>query len=124
MAQFGSGGSGGTINQSIQPFLQNADTFLFLNGNTGAIGSANGAISTASVTNANVGVGGNGAGSSGYAGGYGGGAGGAGGYIKIVYGPGEIPYGTLLNYTLGANGSGGSGGGVNGTNGGIKITWT
>ena len=124
MAQFGSGGSGGTINAGIKPFIPNPSQFVFLNGNSGVTGTASGTGTTPSTTNANVGVGGNGAGSSGYAGGYGGGAGGAGGYLKVVYYGGQIPVDTIINYTIGSSGIGGSGGGVNGNVGGIKITWT
>lgn len=117
MAQFGAGGSGGTIDVGIQPFIANPIQFTFLNGNSGVTGNASGTSTTASATNANVGVGGNGAGTSGYAGGAGGGAGGAGAYIKVTYVGGQIPAGTVINYNIGAAGG-------NGTDGGIKITWT
>jgi len=117
MAQFGAGGSGGTIDVGITPFIPNPKSFTFLNGNSGATGTASGTSTTASATNANVGVGGSGSGTSGYAGGAGGGAGGAGGYIKVVYSGGQIPNATVLNYFIGVAGG-------NGTNGGIKITWT
>ena len=62
MAQFGSGGNGGTIVANIQPVFANPTTFVFLNGNSGATGTASGVNSTTSATNANVG---NGGGSSG-----------------------------------------------------------
>jgi hypothetical protein len=117
MAQFGAGGSGGTIDVGITPFIPNPKSFLFINGNSGVIGTANGTSTTASATNANVGVGGTGSGTTGYAGGAGGGAGGAGAYIKVVYNGGQISAGTVINYNIGAAGG-------NGTNGGIKITWT
>ena len=117
MAQFGEGGSGGTIDVGIAPFISNPQSFVFLNGNSGVNGTASGTSTTASAANANVGVGGSGTGSSGYAGGSGGGAGGAGAYIKVVYTGGQIPAGTIINYNIGAAGG-------NGTNGGIKITWT
>ena len=124
MAQFGTGGSGGTINANIAPVFPNPRSFTFLNGNSGVVGTASGTNVTPSATNANVGIGGNGAGTGGYAGGGGGGAGGAGAYIKVVYNGGQLAPGTVLEYKIGANGAGGAGGGINGTNGGIKITWT
>lgn len=117
MAQFGAGGSGGTIDVGITPFIPNPTGFVFLNGNSGVTGTASGTSTTASATSANVGVGGSGTGTSGYAGGAGGGAGGAGGYIKITFNGGQILNSTVLNYYIGAAGG-------NGTNGGIKITWT
>jgi len=114
----GTGGSGGTINANPNPSIANPITFIFLNGNSGVTGSA---VQNNSATNANVGYGGNGNSVSLSYGSATGGSGGAGGYIKIVYGPGQIPSSTVLNYILGAAGTGGA---ISGGSGGIKITWT
>jgi len=114
----GGGGSGGTINANPSPSIANPVTFVNLNGNNGVNGST---AQNNSATNANVGYGGGGASASSSYGSATGGSGGTGGYVKITYGPGQIPYNTLIAYTLGAAGIGGA---TSGGPGGIKITWT
>lgn len=114
----GTGGSGGTINDKPKPSIANPRLFTFVNGNTGTTGSV---ANTFSYSNANVGIGGGGSQVTNTNGTATGGAGGAGAYIKIVYGPGQLPVDTVISYTIGAAGTGGA---INGKNGGIKITWT
>jgi hypothetical protein len=114
----GSGGSGGTIGANAKTSIANPVTFIFLNGNSGASGST---AQNASATNANVGYGGNGASASTSYGSATGGSGGAGAYMKVVFGPGQIPNNTVLSYILGSAGTGGA---TNGGLGGIKITWS
>jgi hypothetical protein len=114
----GGGGSGGTINADAKPSIENPVLFVNLNGNNGVTGST---TQNNSATNANVGYGGGGVGASNSYGSATGGSGGAGGYIKITYGPGQIPSSTVLNYILGAAGTGS---GTAGGPGGIKITWS
>ena len=113
----GTGGIGGTINANASPSVVNPTTFIFLNGNSGLTGST---LQNNSATNANVGYGGGGATASTSYGSATGGSGGTGGYIKITYGPGQLVYGSSLDYIIG---NAGVGGGVNGASGGIKITW-
>jgi hypothetical protein len=114
----GSGGSGGTIGANASPSIANPTSFVFLNGASGTSGST---AQNASATNANVGYGGNGASASTSYGSATGGSGGAGAYIKVVFGPGQIPNNTVLSYILGSAGTGGA---TNGGPGGIKITWS
>ena len=114
----GNGGSGGTINADPKPSIANPVSFVFLNGNSGVTGST---AQNNSATNANVGYGGGGASASSSYGSATGGSGGCGGYIKITYGPGQIPNSTVLSYILGSAGTGGA---TTGGPGGIKITWT
>lgn len=111
----GTGGSGGTIAANPTPSIANPTTFIFLNGTSGASGST---AQTASQTGANVGIGGGGSSASNSYGSATGGAGGSGAYMKVTYNGGQIPYGNVLAYVIGAAGS------SNGTVGGIKITWS